>query len=144
MAGKPLLLLTLGLLSGAAGGAGMTFLLPAGEAAPRAAVTAGDGRFVTIGALLVPILVDDRQLTAYATVEAQLEVGEADEEGVTARLPLVIHAVNVQLYGTPLASGPDGRLPDAAVLRKVFAEESQRVLGPGVVRSVALTRIAPA
>lgn len=139
----PLLMLLLGLAAGAGGGSAVALLLP--PAAPsHAPVQAGDSRFVTLGALLVPVLVADRQLTAYASVEAQLEVGADDEEGVTARIPLVIHAVNVRLYRTALGSGPDGRLPDASAIRTAVAEEAQKVLGPGVVRSVALTRLAPA
>lgn len=140
---KTLLLLPLGLAAGAAGGGAAAYLLPREQGRP-APVEVGDGKFVTMGALLVPITLPDGQFTAYVTVEPQLEVAVSDEEGVTARLPLVIHAVNVRLYRTPLAGGADGRLPDAGKIRTVIAEEASKVLGRGVVRSVALTRIAPA
>lgn len=140
-----LLLLPLGLIIGAGGGAGVAFLLPAAPPAPAVApASSGDSKFVTLGALLVPVTLPDGQLTAYVTVEPQLELGEDDVEPVTARIPLIIDAVNVRTFATPLASGPDGRLPDAAAFKAVVAKEAARLLGPGVVRSVAITRIAPA
>ena len=132
-----------GLLAGAGGGAAVTLLLPAGEP-KRAPIEVGDSRFVTLGALLVPLSLPDGRLTGFMRVEAQLEVAESDEEGVTARLPLVIHAVNLRAYGKPLAVGVDGRLPDAPAIRTIVAAEAGKVLGKGVVRSVALTSVAPA
>lgn len=132
-----------GLIAGAGGGAGAALLLPAGEK-PRAPVSAGDGAFVTLGALLVPLSLEDGQFTGYVRIEAQLDVMAEDAEGVKERLPLVIHAVNIRAYGKPLAAGPDGRLPDAAAFRAIVSEEANKVLGKGVVRSVALTSLAPA
>jgi len=138
-----ILLFPLGLLAGAGGGTAVTFLVPAAPV-ERAPVTAGDARFVTLGALLIPLTIADGQLTAFVTVEPQLEVGEEDQEGVTARLPLIIHAVNVRTYGAPLAAGPDGRLPDVKRIKAIVVEEATKVLGRGVVRSVAITRLASA
>lgn len=141
---KSLLAMTLaGLLAGAGGGAAVTLLLPAADK-PRPPVEVGDGTFVSLGAILVPLTLPDGRLTGYMRIEAQLEVAAADSEGVTARLPLIIHAVNVRAYAKPLAAGPDGRLPDAPALRAIVAEEAAKLLGKGVVRSVALTSLAPA
>jgi len=141
---KPwLILIPLGLATGAGGGAAMGFLKPGGPPAAEA-LTKLDGRFVTLGALLIPVLLPDGQLTAYVTIEVQLEVDVADEEGATERVPLIIHAVNLRTFQTPLAAGPDGRLPDAGKVRALVAEEAAQVLGKGRVKSVALTRLAPA
>lgn len=137
-----LLMIPLGLAAGAGGGAGVAFLMPA-KIIERPPVAVGDSQFVTLGAMLVPMTLADGQFTGYFSAEPQLEVGIEDAEGVTARVPLVIHAVNVRAFRTPLASGPDGRLPDAAKLRAIVAEEAGKVLGKGVVRSVALTRMTP-
>ena len=145
MAGaKSLLVMTLaGLVAGAGGGAGVAFLLPAGPK-PRPPVEAGDAQFVPLGTLLIPLSLADGRFTGYVRMEAQLEVGAGDAEGVTARLPLVIHAVNLRAYAKPLAAGPDGRLPNAAAIRAIVAEEAGKALGKGVVRSVALTSLEPA
>lgn len=142
--GKPILLMALaGLVAGAGGGAAVSMMLPAGAPAPTP-VEAGDAKFVTLGALLLPLTLPDGQFTGYFRVEAQLEVAGEDVDGVTARLPLVIHGINVSAYGRPLATGADGRLPDAAAIRTIVAAEAAKVLGKGVIRSVALTSLAPA
>jgi len=132
-----------GLVAGAGGGAAVALVLPA-SAPSHAPVETGDAKFVTLGALLLPLTLPDGQFTGYFRVEAQLEVAAEDVEGVTARLPLVIHGVNVTAYAKPLASGRDGRLPDAPAIRAIVAGEAAKVLGKGVVRSVALTSLAPA
>ena len=134
-----------GLIAGSGGGAAVAFLVPArGGEKPREAVSTGDSGFESLGPLLVPLIYADGKFTGYVRIEAQLEVGAEDTEGVKARMPLVIHAVNVRAYTKPLAGGPDGRLPDAAAFRAIVADEAGKVLGKGVVRSVALTSIAPA
>lgn len=141
------LLLTIGasLAAGAGGGAAVVTLLPHDKApAEREPIEVGDGKFVTLGALLIPIRIADGTLTAYASVEPQIEVAAEDEEGVKARLPLIINAVNMRAFETPLAAGPDDRLPNAAEIRRIVSEESVKVLGRGSVRSVALTRLSPA
>ncbi len=141
---KPwLILLPLGLAAGAGGGAGVS-LVTAPKSAKAEPLAAASGRFVTLGALLIPVMLADGQLTAYVTIEAQIEVGEADEEAATERVPLIIHAVNLRAFTTPLGAGPDGRLPDAARVRAIVAEEAGKILGSGRVRSIALTRLAPA
>ena len=132
-----------GLLAGAGGGTAVGLLMPAAPAAP-APVETGDGKFVTLGALLVPLTLPDGRFTGYFRIEPQLEVGADDVDGVTAKLPLVIHAVNLRAYSKPLAVGPDGRLPDARSVRAIVADEAGKVLGRGVVRSVALTSLSPA
>lgn len=133
-----------GLVAGAGGGAAVAIFLPSGEPQERAPVEAGDGVFVTLGALLVPLSFPDGNFTGYVRIEAQLEVAVDEEEAVKERLPLIIHAVNIRAYGKPLAAGPDGRLPNAAAFRTIVAEEAAKVLGKGAVRSVALTSLAPA
>ncbi|WP_426265877.1 hypothetical protein [Sphingomonas sp. LHG3443-2] len=140
-----IIMIVAGLIAGSGGGAAVAFLVPAqGGEKPREEVTPGDSTFESLGPLLVPLIFADGKFTGYVRMEAQLEVGSEDAEGVKARLPLVIHAVNVRAYNKPLAGGPDGRLPDAAAFRTIVAEEAGKVLGKGVVRSVALTSIAPA
>ena len=140
-----IIMVVAGLIAGSGGGAAVAFLVPAkGAEKPREAVSAGDSSFQSLGPLLVPLLYPNGNFTGYVRMEAQLEVGTEDAEGVKTRMPLVIHAVNVRAYNRPLAGGPDGRLPDAAAFRTIVAEEAGKVLGKGVVRSVAVTSIAPA
>lgn len=138
-----MLMAVVGLLAGSGGGAAVALMLPGSPPAAEPVPT-GDGKFVTLGALLLPLTLPDGRYTGYFRVEAQLEVAAEDVDGVTARLPLVIHGVNLTAYTRPLATGADGRLPDAPAIRAIVAAEAGKVLGKGVVRSVALTSLAPA
>ncbi len=63
---------------------------------------------------------------------------------VTARLPLLLHAINMRTFRTPMASGPDGLLPDLETFRRVVMASAPEAFGPGVLRKVAVTKVNPA
>ncbi|WP_431469897.1 hypothetical protein [Sphingosinithalassobacter sp. LHW66-3] len=140
----PLALLAAGL--GVGGGAAFaTSLLlgppaPAGEAPEEAAAAA----YVPGGSLLAPLVFPDGRLAGYVKVDLALEVPEDKAEFVTARLPLLMHEVNMRTFKKPLASGPDGALPDIAGFRSVVEEAATPAFGAGVVRRVAITQAVPA
>ncbi len=135
------------LLGGAATGGGAAFavgtLVPAST--PEAVqVAAGPLTFVPTGPILVPLVFGDGQLAGYATIEVQLRVQEEVAEEVTARIPLLLHAINLQTYRAPLAAAPGGQLPDLAAFRRLVARASDRAFGRGTVRQVAITQARPA
>lgn len=100
--------------------------------------------FVPTGKLLAPLVSADGRLTGYVTFELQLETEEKEVDYVTKRLPLLLDAVNLRTFRTPMATGPDGVLPDLAVLQKLVLEASASAYGPKVVRRVVVMQAAPA
>ena len=100
--------------------------------------------FVPTGKLLAPLVSADGRLAGYVTFELQLETEETDVDYVTARLPLLLDAVNMRTFRTPMATGPDGILPDLAVLRKLVLESAATAFGPKVVHRVVVMQAAPA
>ncbi len=143
----PLILVTAGL--GVGGGAALaTSLLigPADKAAETkpVAVEAPSPHFVQGGKLLVPLVMGDGRLAGYVSIEFALEVPRDKAEYVTARLPLLLHAINMRTWRTPLASGPDGLLADVAAFRKIVDQAAPEAFGTHVVRQVAITAANPA
>ena len=143
------LLLPLGVLiaglavgGGAAYGTGLLIGPPSSDA-PAAAAPA-DTSFVPTAKILAPLVMPDGRLSGYVAFEVQLEVASDDAEFVTARLPLLLHAVNMRTYRTPMAAGPDGMLPDLATFRKVVMEGAAEAFGKDMVRRAAITQAVPA
>jgi hypothetical protein len=141
-----------GVGAGAAWGTDMLLGQPeppaAGPAAAGPAAAAAPGRreglaFVPVTGLVTPLVMADGRLAGYVSADVALGVEEGEEAEVTARLPLLLHAVNMRTYRTPLAAGPDGMLADVAGLRAVVLEAAPEALGPGVVHEVAITRAVP-
>lgn len=111
-------------------------------AAPRIAPSATV--FVPVTNVLAPLVLGDGRLAGYVGFDAELEV-RADVSGsVTEKVPLLLHAINMRTYRTPLAAGRDGTLPDIAGLRAVIAAGAEEAFGVGVVRRIAITRAEPA
>lgn len=140
-------LLLLGcLISGAVTGGGAALAVGAFVTPSPAPAVAESGplRFVKVGSVLAPLVFEDGQLAGYASFELQLHVPEDAAEDVTARIPLLLHALNLQTYRTPLAAGPGGQLPDLAAFRRLVARSSDSVFGRGTVRQVAITNARPA
>ncbi|WP_298675633.1 hypothetical protein [uncultured Sphingomonas sp.] len=137
---KPLLALLLtvaGLgLGGGAGYATQLLLSPAREAENPV--------FVPVERLLAPLVDREGRLTGYTRFEIALEVPQAREAFVRARLPLLLHAVNLRTFRTPLASGRDGQLPNIDMIRRVVASAAPEAFGRGVVRRVTITQAVPA
>ncbi len=100
--------------------------------------------FVPTGKVLAPLVFADGHLAGYVQFDVELEVPQDKSEFVTDRLPLLLHAINMRTYRTPMAAGPDGILPDLEVFRKVVLQSSQEAFGAPIVRKVAITAASPA
>ena len=59
-------------------------------------------------------------------------------------MPLLLHAINLRTFRSPLASGPDGMLPDIEQFRAVVMTAAPEAFGEGMVRHVAITQANPA
>lgn len=142
------LMLAAGLATGGGAAFGVRAILPgAAEAEPKPKSEADEGdatAFVPVGAVLVPMTYSDGQLTGYVTIECSLEVSAEEKAGIEARLPLLLHAINMRAYRAPLAAGADGRLPDVQLFRRLVLEEARKIYGGGAVRTVAVTKAQPA
>ncbi len=133
-----------GLGVGGAGAWGVSRYFPHHAGGEKAPAGNEPSEFVPTGEILAPLVFADGRLSGYVTFECQLEVTEGTGEDVGARLPLLLNAVNMRTYRAPLASGPDGLVPGLGAFRRVVMEAAAEVYGKDVVRSVAVTRAAPA
>jgi len=144
---KILFLLTI-LLAGLClgGGAAYATVMLLGPQAPKAAAHADDVEpsFVDGGKVLAPLVFADGRLSGYVQFSIQLEVPADKTEFVAARLPLLLHAINMRTYRTPMAAGPDGLIPDLETFRKVVMAAAPEAFGAGVLRKVAVTQANPA
>ena len=141
------ILLPLGVLiggTGVGGGAAYGLRLLTGAPAPVVVAAPAETSFVLAAKILAPLVFADGRLSGYVSFEVQLEVASDDAERVTARLPLLLHAINMRTYRTPMAAGPDGMLPDLAVFRRVVMEASVEAFGKGTVKLAAITQAVPA
>jgi hypothetical protein len=147
---KILFLLTILLAGlGLGGGAAYATVLLLGARAPAAAAAARvedkvEPSFVDAGKILAPLVFADGRLAGYVQFQVQLEVPADKTEFVAARLPLLLHAINMRTYRTPMAAGPDGLIPDLETFRKVVMTAAPEAFGPGVLRKVAVTQANPA
>ena len=145
-----LILLVVGTGLGGGAGYGAILLLGPSNAAATAPdkaehAEAGHGpSFVPAGEVLAPVVAADGHLSGYVKFDVQLEVGADKAEFVTARLPLMLHAINMRTFRTPMASGPDGMLPNLDTFRKVAQASADEAFGAGVVRRVAIVQATPA
>lgn len=139
-----LLLCLLGLaVGGGAAYATVTLLAPARGGA-RAQPPPADPVFVPAGKILAPLVSGDGRLAGYVSFEFQVEVAPDKADFVTARLPFLLSAINMRTYRAPMASGPDGMLPDIEVFRKIVEDAGREAFGAGVVRRAAITAAVPA
>lgn len=139
----PLAVLILGGAVG--GGAAFGTSMIMGPQQPGAAEAKADEptSFVPTSKIIAPLVMADGRLAGYTSFEVQLEVAEEEVTDVTAKLPLLMHAINMRTYHTPMAAGPDGMLPNIGVFRKVVADAAAEAFGKGVVRKVAVTQAVP-
>lgn len=131
---------------GAGGGAAYATVSIMGPARPGHAAAAEQGppSFVDAGKVLAPLVFADGRLSGYVQFQIQLEVPTEKAEFVTPRLPLLLHAINMRTFKTPMAAGPDGQLPDVEEFRKVVMSAASEAFGAGTVRKVAITAATPA
>jgi hypothetical protein len=130
--------LILGSGVGAAGAYGIGFI---GLQAERR--VASGSEYVPTGAILAPLTFADGRLAGYASFEVQLEVPQGEGETVKERLPLLLNAVNMRTYRTPLASGLDGLIPGLEAFRRVVMDAAKEIYGHDLVRGVAVTQASP-
>lgn len=144
---KPLVLVPILLLAGVGVGGGAAFgvrafLPPASaKASPAPAV---ETTFTPTGKILAPLVFADGRLSGYVQFDVQLETSTADAAFVTPRLPLLLNAINMRTFRVPMASGPDGMLPNLDVFRKLVLDSSNEAFGPHVVRRAVITQATPA
>lgn len=131
---------------GLGGGAAYATVLLMGPQKPKAAHAADEVEpaFVDAGKVLAPLVFADGRLSGYVQFAIQLEVPEDKAAFVTARMPLLLHAINMRTYRTPMAAGPDGLIPDLETFRKVVMAAGPEAFGAGVIRKVAVTQANPA
>jgi len=145
---KKILFLLVTLLAGLGLGGGAAYATvmllgpkPAGAAASHVEV---EPSFVDAGKILAPLVFADGRLSGYVQFQVQLEVSADKAEFVAARMPLLLHAINMRTYRTPMAAGPDGLIPDLETFRKVVMTAAPEAFGAGVLRKVAVTQANPA
>lgn len=146
---KTALLLPILLVAGVGVGGGAAFglrqLLPAPAAAQqKAARPKIETAFVPTGKILAPLVSSDGRLAGYVSFEVQLETEESDVEFVTARLPLLMDAINMRTFRTPMTSGPGGMLPDLAVFRKLVMASAAEAFGGKIVKRAVIMQATPA
>lgn len=107
-------------------------------------VTETELAFVEVADIIAPLAFADGQLSGYAAFTISLEVELDQVEDITARLPLIRHAINMRAYRTPMAAGKDGLLPDLKAFRRLVQQAAQDAFGKGRVKTVAITRAVPA
>jgi hypothetical protein len=131
---------------GLGGGAAYATVMLLGPKAPADRATYGEVEpsFVDAGKILAPLVFADGRLSGYVQFQVQLEIPADKAEFVTARLPLLLHAINMRTYRTPMAAGPDGLIPDLETFRKVVMAAAPEAFGAGVLRKVAVTQANPA
>lgn len=137
------IVLVVGLAAGGGAAFGTGLILGEKPAHAKAPPPPEMPSFVPTGKILAPLVYPDGRLAGYVSFEAQLEVPEDKVEFVTARLPVLLNAVNLRTYHTPMASGPDGMLPELTVFRGVLMAASVEAFGRDVVKRAAITQAAP-
>lgn len=105
---------------------------------------AKDLAFVPASEVMAPLVTDEGRLAGYVHFDLQLEVPADKVDFVTARLPLLLHAINMRTYKTPMAAGPDGLLPDLETFRAIVMAAAPEAFGPNVVKAAAITQAVPA
>ncbi len=100
--------------------------------------------FVPTGPILAPLVFADGRLSGYVLFEAQIEVPSDRSDTVRKQLPLLLDAVNMRTFRTPMASGPDGMVPGVDAFRRVLLEAAIKTYGAAAIRRVVVTQATPA
>jgi hypothetical protein len=99
--------------------------------------------FLPTRPITAPLVSADGHLSGYVIVEAQLEVAGEAATTMRGRLPLLLDATTMRTFKTPMASGPDGMLPNLDTFRGLLGEVAQQVYGKGQVSKVVITQASP-
>lgn len=100
--------------------------------------------FVPTGDVVAPLVFRDGRLAGYVTFTAQLEVPAGEGSAIRDRLPVLLNAINMRTFRTPLASGPDGMLPSVEGFRRVLLASAIETYGRAKIRTVVVTQAVPA
>lgn len=129
---------------GVGGGAAYATVAIIGSSSAEAKGEPAETSFVPAGKILAPLVFPDGRLAGYVSFDVHLDVPADRSEWVAVRLPLLLNAINMRTYRTPMTSGPDGMLPNIGTFRDVVLEASTEAFGAGAVQRVAVTEAAPA
>lgn len=99
--------------------------------------------FVPVAKVVAPLVLTGGGLAGYISFDTELQVEESEQAAVTLKLPLLLHAINMRTYKEPLATGPDGMLPNITALRTVVQAACIETFGKTAVHRVAITRAEP-
>jgi len=133
------LVLILGLGTGGAGALAVNLVIADRQTKAREASV-----FVATGTIMAPLAFPDGRLAGYASFEAEIEVSSEGAPRVRKEMPLLLDAVNMRTYRTPLASGPDGMIPGVGAFRSVLFEAAVKTFGQETVRRAVVTQATPA
>lgn len=131
-----LIALGLGLVVGGAGAFGTDFVV-------QQSFKPDQMVFVPTGEILAPLVSADGRLASYVTFSAQIEVPGEKAEEVKRNLPVLLNAINLRTYRTPMASGRDGLVPRLDSFGEVVKVAANETFGPGVIGRVAITQAQP-
>lgn len=141
---KKILLPLFVLLAGAGVGCGSAIATRHFAGPPKAAVKVEAPLvFVPVVKVIAPLVLTGGGLAGYISFDTELQVEESTQADVTAKLPLLLHALNMRTYQAPLATGPDGMLPNIRELRGVVEAACVETFGKAVVHRIAITRAEP-
>lgn len=139
-----IVLLLLGLALGGGAAYGVSRLLgPPPGPEEIAEAEKPETSFVPTGSILTPVVTADGDLSGYVTFDVQLEVPADKAEEVGGKLPLLLHAINLRAWKTPLAAGPNHLLPDVAAFAALVEEAAHSALGKGAVTRAIVTAVKP-
>lgn len=108
-----------------------------------ATMFAPDMAFVSTGEILTPLVFPDGRLAGYVKIEGQIEVPASQTEDVIKRLPILLNAVNMRTFRTPMTSGPDGMLPNVESFRKLLLDAAVETYGRDIVTRAVVTQASP-
>lgn len=145
---KKILTLLILLVLGAAVGGGAAYgvaqyLGPPPAKAVKAEQEPAETEFIPTGPVVAPIVTTDGNLSGYGSFEIQLEVLPDNAESVGARMPLLLHAINMRAYRTPMAAGREKILPDLDTLSHLTMDAATEAFGKGKVLRAVVTSAKP-
>lgn len=131
-------------LGGGASYATMLVLAPPGTKETAKPLEPAAPTFVSTGKIMSPLVTPNGRLAGYVQFEAMLETAPEQAEFVKMRLPVLLNAVNMRTYRTPMTSGPDGMLPNLDVFRGLMLASTVEAFGTGRIKSIAIVQATPA
>lgn len=142
------LIVPLGILlagGGVGGGAAFATRQFVGAKTATAATTADAEPlvFVPVTKVIAPLVLADGALAGYVVFDTELQVADTAAPDVTAKLPLLLHAINMRTYRAPLGTGPDGMLANIDELKHVVRAACDETFGKATVRRIAITHAEP-